>query len=83
MHDNSKLYGVELDSISGRISKKLYPNANVQIKGFESTKFADNSFDVALGNIPFGDIPVSDKAYDKYNLKIHDYFACKMIDNGT
>ena len=80
MHDNSKLYGVELDSISGRISKKLYPNANVQTKGFESTKFADNSFDVALGNIPFGDIPVSDKAYDKYNLKIHDYFACKMID---
>ncbi len=80
MSDNSRLYGVELDSISGRIAQKLYPNANIQVKGFEQTAFSDNSFDVAVGNIPFNDISVYDKAYSKYNFKIHDYFAAKTVD---
>ena len=80
MRDNSRLYGVELDSISGRIAQQLYPNERIQIKGFEKTTFNNNSFDVVLGNIPFGDYGVSDKAYDKHNFKIHDYFAAKSVD---
>ncbi len=80
MRDNSKLYGVEIDSISGRIAQQLYPNERIQIKGFEQTNFNNNSFDVVLGNIPFGDYKVSDKAYDKHNFKIHDYFAAKAVD---
>ena len=80
MRDNSKLYGVELDSISGRIAQQLYPNERIQIKGFEQTNFNNNSFDVVIGNIPFGDYRVSDKKYDKYNFKIHDYFAAKAVD---
>ena len=80
MRDNSKLYGVELDSISGRIAQQLYPNERIQIKGFEHTNFNNNSFDVVIGNIPFGDYRVSDKKYDKYNFKIHDYFAAKAVD---
>ena len=77
---DSKLYGVELDSISSRIAKKLYPNANIETKGFENTTFDDNFFDVAIGNVPFGDFSVMDKRYDKYNFKIHDYFFAKTID---
>ena len=80
MRDNSKLYGVELDSISGRIAQQLYPNERIQIKGFEHTNFNNNSFDVVIGNIPFGDYRISDKKYDKYNFKIHDYFAAKAVD---
>ena len=80
MRDNSRLYGVELDSISGRIAQQLYPNERIQIKGFEQTSFNNNSFDVVVGNIPFGDYRVSDKAYDKHNFKIHDYFAAKSVD---
>ncbi len=80
MRDNSKLYGVEIDSISGRIAQQLYPNERIQIKGFEKTNFNNNSFDVVIGNIPFGDYKVSDKAYDKHNFKIHDYFAAKAVD---
>ncbi|MDE5859075.1 MAG: N-6 DNA methylase, partial [Oscillospiraceae bacterium] len=80
MRDNSKLYGVELDSISGRIAQQLYPNERIQVKGFEQTNFNNNSFDVVIGNIPFGDYRVSDKKYDKYNFKIHDYFAAKAVD---
>ena len=80
MQDKSRVYGVELDSISGRIAQKLYPKENVQIKGFEKTNFNDNSFDVVLGNIPFGDYKVSDREYDKHNFKIHDYFAAKAVD---
>lgn len=80
MRDNSKLYGVELDSISGRIAQQLYPNERIQIKGFEQTNFNNNSFDVVIGNIPFGDYRISDKKYDKYNFKIHDYFAAKVVD---
>lgn len=80
MRGNSKLYGVELDSISGRIAKQLYPNEHIQIKGFEQTNFNNNSFDVVLGNIPFGDYGVRDKEYDRHNFKIHDYFAAKAVD---
>ena len=80
MRAESKLYGVELDSISGRIAKQLYPEDNIQIKGFEKTTFKNNSFDVVIGNIPFGDYGVADKTYDKYHFKIHDYFAAKAVD---
>ena len=80
MHENSRLYGVELDSISGRIAQLLYPQERIQVKGFEQTNFNNNSFDVVVGNIPFGDYRVSDKAYDKLGLKIHDYFAVKAVD---
>lgn len=80
MRTDSKLYGVELDSISGRIAKQLYPEDNIQIKGFEKTSFKNNSFDVVIGNIPFGDYGIADKAYDKYHFKIHDYFAAKAVD---
>ena len=80
MRDNVKLYGVELDKITGRIAKKLYPDANISIMGFEETKFSDNFFDVAIGNVPFGDYSVSDKTYNKYGFKIHDYFIAKSLD---
>ncbi len=80
IRDNSRLYGVELDSISGRIAQQLYPNERIQIKGFEQTNFNNNSFDVVIGNIPFGDYKVTDRNYDKLNFKIHDYFAAKSVD---
>lgn len=76
----SKFYGVELDSISGRIAKELYPNANIQIKGFEKTEFSNNLFDVAVGNVPFGEYKVSDREYEKNNFLIHDYFFAKTLD---
>lgn len=78
--DNVSVYGVELDSISGRISKNLYPSAKIQVNGFEKTKYNDNSFDVAIGNVPFGDFKLTDKKYDKNNFLIHDYFFAKSID---
>ena len=77
---DSQLTGVELDSISGRIARKLYPNADIKITGYENTKFADNSFDVAVGNVPFGDYSLHDKRYDKDHLLIHDYFFVKSLD---
>lgn len=77
---NSQLTGVELDSISGRIARKLYPNADIKITGYENAKFADNSFDVAIGNVPFGDYSLHDKRYDKDHLLIHDYFFVKTLD---
>ena len=77
---DSKVYGVELDSISGRIAKKLYPKSDIQIKGFEDTNFSNNFFDVAIGNVPFGDFKVSDREYDKNNFLIHDYFFAKTLD---
>ena len=77
---NSKFYGVELDDLSGNIGKYLYPEANIQIKGFEETNFSNNFFDVAIGNVPFADFKVSDKIYDKNNFLIHDYFFAKAID---
>ena len=75
-----KLYGVELDSISGRIAKQLYQNANVEVTGFENTALPDSFFDLAIGNVPFGDFKVIDKRYDKYNFRIHDYFFAKTLD---
>lgn len=77
---DSELYGVELDSITGRIAKQLYPNADIQIKGFEKTNYPDNFFDVAIGNVPFGSYGVADRQYDKYNFLIHDYFFAKTLD---
>jgi N12 class adenine-specific DNA methylase len=76
----SRLYGVELDSITGRIAQQLYPEADIQVRGFEETAFDDNFFDVAIGNVPFGSYKVADKRYDKYNLLIHDYFIAKTLD---
>lgn len=76
----SKLYGVELDSITGRIAKKLYPLADVKICGFEETNFPNSFFDVAIGNVPFGDYRVADQAYAKQNFLVHDYFFAKTID---
>ena len=76
----SRLYGVELDSISGRIAKQLYQNANISITGFENTTYPDNFFDVVVGNVPFGDYKVFDPKYNKYNFRIHDYFLAKALD---
>ncbi|MCR5778228.1 MAG: DEAD/DEAH box helicase family protein, partial [Lachnospiraceae bacterium] len=76
----SKLYGVELDDITGRIAKQLYPNADVKITGFEKTDFPNDFFDVAVGNVPFGNYQVSDKPYDKLGFQIHDYFIAKTLD---
>lgn len=76
----SRLYGVEKDGISGRIAKLLYPKAKIKICGFEDTVFPDNFFDVAVGNIPFGDFKLYDKKYAKHNFRIHDYFFAKALD---
>ena len=76
----SKLYGVELDSISGRIAKQLYQNVNISITGFENTTYPDNFFDVVVGNVPFGDYKIFDPKYNKYNFRIHDYFLAKALD---
>ena len=78
--NQSKLYGVELDSISGRIAKLLYPDANIQIKGFEKTDYPNDFFDVTIGNVPFGAYKVNDRQYDRFNFMIHDYFLAKTID---
>lgn len=80
MRNNSQLSGVELDSITGRIAKLLYPSANIQIKGYEDTNFENNSFDVAVSNVPFGSYKVNDKEYNKQNMLIHDYFFSKTLD---
>ena len=77
--NQSKLYGVELDSISGRIAKLLYPDANIQIKGFEKTDYPNDFFDVAIGNVPFGAYKVNDRQYDRYNFMIHDYFLARCV----
>ena len=76
----SRLYGVELDSITGRIAKQLYQNANIAIQGYEATSLPDSFFDVAIGNVPFGDYGVADKRYDKNRFLIHDYFFAKTLD---
>lgn len=80
LRDKANLYGVEKDSLSGRIAQKLYPQADITIDGFENTRFNDNSFDVAIGNIPFGDFSVNDSKYNSKHLKIHDYFFLKSLD---
>ena len=76
----SKLYGVELDNITGRIAKQLYPNADIKITGFEKTEIPDNFFDLAIGNVPFGDYKIMDKKYGNHNFNIHDYFFAKSLD---
>ena len=76
----SKFYGVEIDSISGRIGKLLYPESDIQIKGFEETSFSNNFFDAVIGNVPFGEYKVNDREYNKNNFLIHDYFFAKSID---
>ena len=76
---NSRLYGVELDSISGRIARQLYPQANITVAGFETTDRRD-FYDLAVGNVPFGQYQVRDKAYDKLNFSIHNYFFAKALD---
>ncbi len=76
----SRLYGVELDGITGRIAKQLYPQADVEISGFEKTDYPNDFFDVAVGNVPFGQYKVADRQYDKNNFLIHDYFFAKALD---
>ncbi len=76
----SSLYGVEVDSISGRIANQLYQEATIRISGFEHTEFPDNFFEVAIGNVPFGDYKLFDLKYNKYNFRIHDYFIAKALD---
>ncbi len=76
----SNLYGVEVDCLSGRIAKQLYPNASIQITGFEKTNYPDNFFDAVIGNVPFGDYKVNDRRYNQYNFRIHDYFIAKSLD---
>lgn len=77
---DSRLYGVELDALTGRIAKQLYPKANIQVKGFEDTSFPSNFFDVVIGNVPFGQYKVNDQQYNKYNFLIHDYFIAKSLE---
>ena len=77
---DAKLYGVELDSITGRIAKQLYQKADITVGGFETTDHPDDFFDLAVGNVPFGEYKVHDKKYDKQNLLIHDYFLTKTLD---
>ncbi len=76
----SRLYGVELDGITGRIAKQLYPKADIKISGFEKTDYPNDFFDVAVGNVPFGQYKVADRQYDKNNFLIHDYFFAKTLD---
>ena len=78
--EGSRLFGVEKDSISGRIAKLLYPKADIKIRGFEETQFPDNFFDIAIGNVPFGDFRVYDNRYAKHKFQIHDYFLAKALD---
>ena len=77
---DSKLYGVELDSITGRIARQLYQSANIAVQGFEETNLPDSFFDLAIGNVPFGSYGVADKRYDKNHFLIHDYFFAKTLD---
>ena len=76
----SKLHGIEIDPLSGRIAKQLYQKANIAIEGFEETKLPDNHFDVVLGNIPFGEFKVNDSRYNAQKFLIHDYFIAKALD---
>lgn len=78
--NSAKLYGVELDELTGRMARQLYQKARIQITGFEKADLPDSFFDCAVGNVPFGDFSVSDRAYDKLHFRIHDYFLAKTID---
>lgn len=79
-NDNLKIYGVELDEISGNIARQLYQKSSIAVKGFENVEYPNSFFDVAIGNVPFNDFSVYDKKYDKYHFLIHDYFFAKTID---
>lgn len=76
----SKVYGVELDDVSGRIARQLYPRSSISVRGYEKMDFPDNFFDVAVGNVPFGQFKVQDRRYDRLNLSIHEYFFAKTLD---
>ena len=76
----SKVYGVELDDVSGRIARQLYPRSSISVRGYEKMNFPDNFFDVAVGNVPFGQFKVQDRRYDRLNLSIHEYFFAKTLD---
>ena len=76
----SKLYAVELDDISGHIARQLYPRSSISVRGYEKMDFPDNFFDVAIGNVPFGQFKVQDRRYDRLNLSIHEYFFAKTLD---
>ena len=76
----SRLYGVELDSLTGHIAQKLYPEAKISVQGFEHSVFPDNYFDAAVGNVPFGAYSLADTRYDRYHFRIHDYFFAKALD---
>lgn len=76
----SKVYGVELDDVSGRIARQLYPRSSISVLGYEKMDFPDNFFDVAVGNVPFGQFKVRDRRYDRLNLSIHEYFFAKTLD---
>lgn len=75
-----KVYGVELDSISGRIARQLYQNSRIAVTGYEKAEIPDSFFDAAVGNVPFGNIKVVDRRYDKHHWLIHDYFLGKTLD---
>ena len=78
--EDSKLYGIEIDGLTGRIAKQLYQRANIQIQGFENSNLPDSFFDLAIGNVPFGNYTLADKRYDKNHFLIHDYFFAKTLD---
>lgn len=75
-----KMYGVELDSVSGRIARQLYQKNKIAIQGFETTDFPDSFFDCVIGNVPFGAYKVPDRKYDRFHFFIHDYFIAKSLD---
>ena len=82
MYENSTLYGVEIDDISARIAKMLYPKAKIMHKGFEGTDLFNDFYDLVISNVPFGTYKVNDPAYNQLNLSIHDYFICKAVDKA-
>ena len=77
--EDLKMYGVELDSISGRIAKQLYQKNNISVQGFETAQYPDSFFDCVIGNVPFGSYKVADRKYDRHNFMIHDYFIAKSL----
>ena len=79
-YHSAKLYGVELDSVTGRIAKQLYPEANITVDGFERVELPDNAFDLAIGNVPFGSYKLSEPRYNENNFLIHDHFFAKSLD---
>ena len=78
--ENLRMYGVELDSVSGRIARQLYQKNQIAVQGFETTEFPDSFFDCVIGNVPFGQYKVNDRKYDRYNFLIHDYFIARSLD---